>query len=131
MTEFSYFLPANILFGIGRVSETGLHAKKLGKKALIVTGASSAKKSGLYDKVRKSLEDEGIATVLFDKVQQNPLTTTAEEGAALAASEKCDVVVAAGGGSIIDCAKGIAFLAVNDGDINDYIFGRRESGNAL
>ncbi len=131
MTEFSYFLPANILFGIGRVSETGLHAKRFGKKALIVTGASSAKKSGLYDKVRKSLEAEGIATVLFDKVQQNPLTTTAEEGAALASSEKCDVVVAAGGGSIIDCAKGIAFLAVNDGDINDYIFGRRESGNAL
>ena len=29
------------------------------------------------------------------------------------------------------CAKGIAFMAVNDGDINDYIFNRKVSDNAL
>ena len=31
----------------------------------------------------------------------------------------------------MDCAKGIAFMAVNDGDINDYIFNRKTSDNAL
>ena len=69
--------------------------------------------------------------MLFDKVQQNPLTTTAIEGAQFAKASRCDCVVAIGGGSIMDCAKAIAFLAVNDGDINDYIFGKTASDRAL
>ena len=59
------------------------------------------------------------------------MTTTALDGAALAKSESCDMVIAIGGGSIMDCAKGIAFMAVNEGDINDYIFNRKVSDNAL
>lgn len=128
---FQYFLPVNIVFGRGKVSQVGNLTKSYGTKALIVTGRSSAKKSGLYDKVNNSLQAVGIQTLLFDKVQQNPLTTTAEEGAALAKENGCDCVVAIGGGSIMDCAKAIAFLAVNDGDINDYIFNRKTSDKAL
>jgi alcohol dehydrogenase class IV len=128
---FNYYLPVNVVFGAGKVKEAGSLTKPYGKKALIVTGKSSAKKSGLYDKVKDSLSAEGIESVLFDKVAQNPLTTTAEEGAAFAKENGCDVVVAIGGGSIMDCAKAIAFLAVNDGDINDYIFNRKHSEEAL
>ena len=115
--NFNYFLPVNIAFGSGKVLETGELTKPYGKKALIVTGRSSAKKSGLYDKVANSLSKAGIAHVLFDKVAQNPLTTTAMEGADFAKANGCDVVVAIGGGSIMDCAKAIAFLSINDGDI--------------
>ena len=129
--EFSYYLPVNIQFGCGKVKETGAFAKAWGKKALIVTGRSSAKKSGIYDKVKESLEKEGIETGLFDHVTQNPLTTTAEEGAEFVKKNGFDLVVAIGGGSVMDCAKAIAFLAVNEGDINDYIFGRRQSDRAL
>lgn len=128
---FKYFLPVNIEFGSGKVAKAGELTKPYGKKALIVTGHSSAKKSGLYDKVKDSLKAEGIDSVLFDKVAQNPLTTTAAEGAALAKENGCDVVVAIGGGSIMDCAKAIAFLAVNDGDVSDYIFGKKASDAAL
>ncbi len=129
--NFNYFLPVNIVFGCGRVSETGHLTKPYGTRALIVTGRSSAKKSGLYDRVKDSLHAAGIDSVLFDKVQQNPLTTTAIEGAQFAKDARCDCVVAIGGGSIMDCAKAIAFLAVNDGDINDYIFGKTASDRAL
>lgn len=129
--NFNYFLPVNIVFGCGRVSETGHLTKPYGTRALIVTGRSSAKKSGLYDRVKDSLRAAGIDSVLFDKVQQNPLTTTAIEGAQFAKDARCDCVVAIGGGSIMDCAKAIAFLAVNDGDINDYIFGKTASDRAL
>ena len=128
---FKYFLPVNIEFGSGKVAKAGQLTKPYGKKALIVTGHSSAKKSGLYDKVKDSLKAEGIDAVLFDKVAQNPLTTTAAEGAAFAKDNGCDVVVAIGGGSIMDCAKAIAFLAVNDGDVSDYIFGKKASDTAL
>ena len=128
---FKYFLPVNIEFGSGKVAKAGELTKPYGKKALIVTGHSSAKKSGLYDKVKDSLKAEGIDSVLFDKVAQNPLTTTAAEGAAFAKDNGCDVVVAIGGGSIMDCAKAIAFVAVNGGDVSDYIFGKKASDTAL
>ena len=128
---FSYFLPVNIVFGNGKVNKVGELTKPYCRKALIVTGKSSAKKSGLYDRVDENLKSEGLDTVLFDKVAQNPLTTTAIEGAELAKANGCDVVVAIGGGSIMDCAKAIAFLAVNGGDINDYIYGRLQSDHAL
>ena len=129
--EFSYFLPVNIQFGWNKVDNIADFAAPYGKKALIVTGRTSAKKSGLYDRVVAKLETAHIDYVLFDQVDANPLTTTALEGAALAKSESCDVVIAIGGGSIMDCAKGIAFMAVNEGDINDYIFNRKSSDNAL
>ena len=124
---WNFCLPVNVVFGCGRVAEVGAVSKPYGTKALVVTGRSSAKKSGLLDRVRSSLAEAGIESVVFDRVQQNPLTTTAEEGAAVAKAERCGLVVAVGGGSVIDCAKGIAFLAVNDGDISDYIFARRTS----
>ena len=129
--DFSYFLPVNIVFGSGKVKKAGELTKPYGKKALIVTGRSSAKKSGIYDKVKDSLEAAGLTTVMYDKVSQNPLTTTAEEGAAFAKENHCDVVVAIGGGSIMDCAKAIAFLSKNKGDINDYIYNRLRSDEAL
>lgn len=129
--EFSYFLPVNIEFGWNKVDNVADFVAPYGKKAFIVTGRTSAKKSGLYDRVVAKLEAAHIDHVLFDQVDANPLTTTALEGAALAKSESCDMVIAIGGGSIMDCAKGIAFMAVNDGDINDYIFNRKTSDNAL
>lgn len=120
-----------IIPGSGKVKKVGELTKPYGKKALIVTGRSSAKKSGIYDKVKNSLEAAGLTTVLYDKVSQNPLTTTAEDGAAFAKENHCDVVVAIGGGSIMDCAKAIAFLSKNKGDISDYIYNRLRSDEAL
>ena len=89
--EFNYFLPVNIVFGSGKVLETGELTRPYGKKALIVTGKSSAKKSGLYDKVNDSLKAAGLETALFDKVSQNPLTTTAQEGADFAKANGINV----------------------------------------
>ena len=129
--EFSYFLPVNIQFGWNKVDNVADFAAPYGKKALIVTGRTSAKKSGLYDRVVAKLDASHIGHVLFNQVDANPLITTALDGAALAKSESCDMVIAIGGGSIMDCAKGIAFMAVNKGDINDYIFNRKTSDNAL
>ncbi|MFI3228373.1 MAG: iron-containing alcohol dehydrogenase [Clostridia bacterium] len=129
--NFNYFLPVNLIFGRGKADLIGETTAKYGKKALIVTGGSSSKKSGLLDRTVKLLTESGIENVIFDEVTQNPLTTTAMEGAKVAKDNGCDVVLALGGGSIMDCAKAIAFLAVNDGDISDYIFNVKVSDEAL
>lgn len=129
--EFNYNLPVNLVFGRGRINEIGKEVLKYGKKALIVTGRNSTKKSGLLDKTINLLKESGVEAAVFDKVEQNPLTTTAYEGADLAKKEKCDVIVGLGGGSIMDAAKAIAFITLNEGDVSDYIFGRKSSDKAL
>lgn len=129
--EFQYYLPVNLVFGRGKSDIIGEKAKELGKKALIVTGGKSTKSSGLLTKVREQLKSNGVTFTVYDRVTPNPLTTTVYEGAQLALEEGCDLIVALGGGSSIDTAKGIAFQAVNGGDINDYIYGRKISNKAL
>ena len=54
-------------------------------------------------------EKAEVESVVFDRVEQNPLTTTAMEAAAFIRQEKCDTVIGLGGGSIMDCAKAAAF----------------------
>ncbi|MGN1180286.1 MAG: iron-containing alcohol dehydrogenase [Suilimivivens sp.] len=129
--NFNYCLPVNLLFGAGRAKEAGALASQYGKKVLIVTGRNSTKKTGLLDRMTASVKEAGLTYEIFDRVAQNPLTTTAIEGAEFAKETGCDVVLGVGGGSIMDCAKAIAFLAVNEGNINDYIFNRKTSTKAL
>jgi alcohol dehydrogenase class IV len=129
--KFNYNLPVNLLFGRGRINEVGIEAAKYGKKALIVTGRSSTKKSGLLDKTKTLLEEAKVQYEVFDKVEQNPLTTTVYEGVEVIKETGCDIVLGLGGGSIMDAAKSIAFSAKNPGDISEYIFGIKEGKEAL
>ncbi|SHM77311.1 alcohol dehydrogenase [Caldanaerovirga acetigignens] len=122
--DFGFFLPTKILFGRGKISEAGFYAKELGKRALIVTGKSSAKKTGSFEKLTKSLEDHGIEWILFDKVKYNPLTTDIDEGGVFARENKVDLVIGLGGGTAMDTAKGIAFAALNSGPMADYMEGK-------
>lgn len=128
MKEFEYYMPVKLVFGCGKVSLIGKIAKNYGNKVMIVTGRTSTKKTGLLDKVVNYLKEQGLEIVIFDKIEENPLTTIVEEGANIVNSEGCDLLIGLGGGSAIDAAKGIAFLAVNPGDISDYIFGKSGKG---
>jgi len=129
--DFNYFLPVNLHFGRGVHQIIGSEAKKLGKKALIVTGGNSTKKSGLLEKTEFLLSKNNVEYVLFDKVTPNPLVSMIYEGSKLASGNNCDLVIALGGGSSIDAAKAIAFQTLNGGDINDYIYGRKSIQKAL
>lgn len=130
--NFNYFVPVNIRFGAGRIKELPDCIKEYGKKALIVTGRNSARKTGLLDRISALLKEADIPWELFDEVEPNPLSTTAHRGAQKALDTSCDIIVAVGGGSIMDCAKHIAFLCCNqEGDIFDYIWGRKSGDTAL
>lgn len=129
--NFQYYLPVNLVFGRGKADLIGEKAALLGKRALIVTGGRSTKESGLLARTEELLKKKGVSSVLFDRAEPNPLTTTVYEGACIASEEGCDLVVALGGGSSLDAAKGIAFQTVNGGNINEYIFGKKVSDKAL
>ena len=129
--NFNYYLPVNLIFGCGVIETAGNVAKKYGSKALVVTGKASTKKTGLLDKIITILKKSEISSVVFDEVEPNPLTTTAHKAAEIIKAQNCDMVIGVGGGSIMDCAKAAAFIACNDGDINDYIFNKKTSEKAL
>lgn len=129
--QFSYYLPVNLIFGRGAVLRAGEITAQYGRTALIVTGTGSTKRSGLLDKTVALLRGAGVTPVVFDRVTQNPLSTTVAEGAALAKSTGCTVVLGLGGGSIMDAAKAIAFSVLNPGDLSDYIFGLKQGDKAL
>jgi alcohol dehydrogenase len=93
-----------------------------GKKAMIVISkGKSTRENGYLARVEEQLKLAGVETVVFDKVEPNPLKTTVMAGAAFAKENGCDFIVALGGGSPIDASKAIAIIATNPGDIWDYV----------
>lgn len=119
--SFTMYVPTKILFGVGMLGE--LHKQELpGKKAIIViSNGKSTRSNGYLARTEEQLRLAGAKSVVFDKVQPNPVKDNVMEGAALAKEKGCDFVVALGGGSCIDAAKAIAIMAVNDGDLWDYV----------
>jgi alcohol dehydrogenase class IV len=128
--SFSFNLPVNLVFGAGSVNEAGKRAGIYGKKALIVTGRGSAKKSGLLDRVRGLLAAAGLESRIFDQVEPNPTVLQVAGGVKALREFGGDFVIGLGGGSIMDAAKGIAFMGKNDGDLMDYVYGRKTSQEA-
>ncbi len=122
LEEYSYYLPTRVIAGSGCVRSHAGDVKAFGRKALVVTGRSSAKKCGALDDVASMLAENGQEMILFDKVMSNPTVACVFEGARLARSGKVDFIIAIGGGSPMDAAKAIALVATRDAVGPDTIF---------
>ncbi|WP_027364814.1 iron-containing alcohol dehydrogenase [Desulfotruncus alcoholivorax] len=129
--SFNMYVPTRFIFGCGRLNE--LHKQKLpGKKAMVViSNGKSVKENGSLDRTLKELTKAGAESVVFDKVQANPIKSTVMAGAKTAKDNGCDFIVALGGGSVMDASKAMAAMATNDGDIWDYINGGTGKGKAI
>lgn len=123
MSNFKVYIPTRTLFGAGMVRE--LHNQQLpGKRAMVVISRGrSTIDNGYLETVESELVRAGIETVVFNRIEPNPLKSTVMEGAAFAREHGCDFLVALGGGSVMDAAKAIAFMATHPGDLWDYICG--------
>ena len=129
--SFNMYVPTRFVFGNGRLSELSQY-KMPGKKAMIVTtNGTSVFKNGAYDNTVEQLNKAGVASVLFNEVQANPLKSTVMNGAAFVKENQCDFIVALGGGSVMDAAKAMAFMATNPGDLWDYIVGGSGKGQPM
>jgi|Deesub1362B_J571_1020462.scaffolds.fasta_scaffold00444_6 alcohol dehydrogenase YqhD (iron-dependent ADH family) len=120
MINFIFQLPTKIIFGPGQVKEIGKEAKRIGKKALLVSGKSSMRRLGILDKVIKLLKEQKVEVIVFDKIEPNPRHSTVDEGGKLARYEKCDMIIGLGGGSAMDAAKAIAIVAKEEGSIWEF-----------
>ncbi len=120
--NFEYHNPTRLIFGAGSLPRLGEAAKAHGRKALIVTGGGSIKRSGTFARAVQSLAAAGISYAECSGVEPNPRISTVRRGAQIARAEKCDMVVALGGGSVMDAAKVIAAAVLYAGDPWDMIY---------
>ncbi len=125
------YVPTRTLFGAGQLNN--LHTQKIpGKKAMIVISkGKSTRANGYLARTEEQLKLAEVETVVFDKVQSNPLKSTVMAGSVFAKENSCDFIVALGGGSCMDAAKAIAVMTTNDGDYWDYVFGGTGKGKAM
>ena len=115
--NFDLCLYTDVLFGKDTEKEAGKMIRKHGgKRVMVVYGGGSVKKSGLLDRVTKSIKDEGLYFIEFGGVQPNPRRSLAEKGMKIAKEEKIDFMLGLGGASAIDTAKAIALFLANDGE---------------
>ena len=115
-----FFIPSINLMGVGCLNDAvdSIQAKYF-KKGLIVTDTVLVD-IGIVSTVQCLLNDRGVETVVFDGTKPNPTTANVNDGLAILKQNECDFVISLGGGSPHDCAKGIALLATNGGEIKDY-----------
>lgn len=132
MNNFSFYSPTYFAFGKDKESEAGTLVKRFGgSRVLLHFGGQSAKKSGLLDRVKASLDKEGIYYAELGGVMPNPRSGLVYEGIEICKKENIDFILAVGGGSSIDSAKAIALGAVYDGDFWDFYEGSANATDAL
>ncbi len=126
MDNFTFYAPTYFAFGKDTEKQAGALIRRFGgHKALLHYGGGSVVRSGLLDRVKESLNAEGVAWVELGGVKPNPRSGLVYEGIELCRKENVDFVLAIGGGSTIDSAKAIAAGVLYDGDFWDFYEGKR------
>ncbi|WP_449555333.1 L-threonine dehydrogenase [Lelliottia amnigena] len=120
MTASVFYIPSvNIIGSDSLVSAMDTMRDYGWRRALIVTDAV-LNKMGMVADIQKALQERDIVSVVFDGTHPNPTTANVAAGLRILKENNCDCVISLGGGSPHDCAKGIALVAANGGDIRDY-----------
>lgn len=133
MKSFVQYAPTEIVFGKDAEKEAGKLVKKWGgDRVLLVYGGGSVKRSGLLDRVKKELEEEGVAYTDLPGVHPNPRLGLVREGVKKAADFQAELILAIGGGSVIDTAKAVAIGAADPSvDVWSYWAGENQVHKAL
>jgi len=114
--KFEFATATRILFGEGTLADAAPAAAAMGRRALVVTGASVERAGPLV----RALEAAAVSTVAFP-VAGEPTVDCIRTGTVQARSAGCDLVIAFGGGSAIDAGKALAAMLANPGDPLDYL----------
>lgn len=101
------FLPYREPQILKSVSGCSEEIKKLGYNSVLLVTDGFLKISGATIPLEKSLSENNIRCVVYDKTTANPTVHNVEEALALYKKESCKCLIAFGGGSAMDCAKAV------------------------
>ena len=109
-----------IHFDFGAIQELGPELEKRGiTKPLFLTDRGLVE-HGVFQQVTSVLPT-GQAWAVFDDIPENPTIDGVERALLSYKSEACDGVVAVGGGSVLDSGKALRVVAVQGGDVINYL----------
>ena len=133
MRDFSYYAPAEVVFGKQSEEQVAFLVKKYGgTKVLVHYGGKSAVNSGLLDKVCGLLREGGVEFITLGGVVPNPRLSLVHEGIRRCREAGVDFILAVGGGSVIDSGKAISMgLANPDEEVWDFYLGKAVCKRAL
>jgi len=114
MSVFEFATANKIIFGSGKLNELGNLIEGRAKRLLLVRGRSS----DAIPRVREIISASDIQVTEFE-VRGEPTVELVRAGVEFVRG--CDMVIGFGGGSVLDAGKAIAALAMNPGDVMDYL----------
>lgn len=127
MEAFVYDYPVKNYFGPDAVNQAlAAEMPQMGSTVMLAYGGGSVKRTGVYDKIAKSLQDADKTIVDFGGIMSNPTYKMVQTGAQVARDNNVDFILAVGGGSVFDCCKIISAQAKLDEDIHVF---EHEQGN--
>lgn len=131
MDNFTYCTPTRYLFGKDTENQAGKMTAEMGcKNIMLVYGHGSVVRSGLLDRVKKSLDQANITYTELSGIDPNPTDDRVYEGIEIVRQKNIDGFLAVGGGSVIDTAKAIALGVPYDGDFWDFYSGKANANAA-
>lgn len=116
----TFFIPAVNIIGENALNDAVSHIKNLGLKHGLIVTDDFMNKSGTVQHIRDLLAKANVNIAVYAGTQPNPTTKNVADGLAILKENNCDFVISLGGGSPHDCAKGVALVATNGGEIKDY-----------
>ncbi|GAB4459283.1 MAG: iron-containing alcohol dehydrogenase [Armatimonadaceae bacterium] len=122
--SFTFTGPSRLVVGRGAATDGRLvgEARRLGRRALLVTG-KSLRKSGMLDTLVANLKDGGVRCTVHEGVPPEPDVADLQAAMTSAENAGADMVIAVGGGSVVDVAKGAAALAGKGPTAHEYHLG--------
>ncbi len=117
MKYFEFYNTVRIILGENALSKLPEELlKRGGKKALLISGPVLTR-IGAVDKVKKVFEGtDAEIRVVFNAVPNDSSLEVVKEIVKVYKNHDCDCIIAAGGGSVMDTAKGVKLLLINNSE---------------
>ncbi|MBI1185573.1 iron-containing alcohol dehydrogenase [bacterium] len=112
MNNFEYYNPVNYIFGKDQWAKLSTLIPA-DAKVLMLYGGGSIMKNGVYDHVKKALENHEVLE--FGGIEPNPQFSTLCRALEIIKEQKVDFLLAVGGGSVIDGTKFLSAATYYEG----------------
>ena len=120
MENLRKFVAPEFVFGVGARRLVGQFARNFSVRRVLVVVDEMVRALPWTTDVLGSLDQASLEYRLFSDLSPNPRADEVMRGARYSLQEECQAIVALGGGSVLDCAKGIGIVCVNNRPVLDF-----------
>lgn len=106
--------------GLGTIEKISDFTSEYRVNKVMVVTDERIKEFKLFQKMIKELEKYQIQYTVFSGITPNPKDFEIMAGSKTFKEEKCEAIIGIGGGSVMDAAKAISGIVLNEGFIMDY-----------